>query len=605
MAGIAGLIANAPDASVGAIGSRMVGTLNQVETSQTGHISVDQLNAWIGWSVNIGSFSDCLPIWNEKKNICLVFTGEHFDGRVDRSTENAHWLVDLYEHASDEFFRTLNGFFSGVVVDHRVFPPKLTLFNDRFGLGRIYYAEGESAFYFASEAKSILAVAPRLRQLDTTSLAEYIACGCALENRTLFSGIHLLPPASSWTWQQGVKPRRHRYFELSEWESQPELTPQAFYEGFKEAFSRIVPRYLAGRQPVAMSITGGVDSRMIMAALRPQPNSLPCYTFGGLYRDCADVVIGRQVAKACEQQHEVLQLSGRFFAEFPDIARRCVYLTDGAMDVSGAASLYMNASARKIAPVRLTGNYGGEILRGIVGLKCSSVDESVFAPEFLPSLREVSGRLDRLSRESAHSFVVSKQVPWFHYAMYAAEQSQVTVRTPFLDNELVALAYRAPTAFVLNKNPALRYIWDSEPRLATVPNDRGFVWTPIRLDANRSRFRKLREEFLPRAEYAFDYGMPDWLAKIDRLLAPLHLERLFLGNQKFAHYRIWYRRELSAFVQDLLLDRRTLARSFLNPQRVEEVVVDHIKGTANHTRTIHKLLSCELIHRSLLEDLAA
>src|SRR5206468_5989917 len=48
-------------------------------------------------------------------------------------------------------------------------------------------------------------------------------------------------------------------------------------------------------------------------------------------------------------------------------------------------------------------------------------------------------------------------------------------------------------------------------------------------------------EFLRKAEYAYDYGMPQWMARIDHLLLPLRLERLFLGRHKFSHFRVWYR----------------------------------------------------------------
>ena len=50
-----------------------------------------------------------------------------------------------------------------------------------------------------------------------------------------------------------------------------------------------------------------------------------------------------------------------------------------------------------------------------------------------------------------------------------------------------------------------------------------------------------------KAEYAYDYGMPQWVARIDHVLAPLHLERLFLGRHKFYHFRVWYRDTLSAY----------------------------------------------------------
>ena len=56
---------------------------------------------------------------------------------------------------------------------------------------------GSSAIYFAAEAKAILAVRPELRSADTRSLGEFVACGCVLENRTLFENILLLPGAAA------------------------------------------------------------------------------------------------------------------------------------------------------------------------------------------------------------------------------------------------------------------------------------------------------------------------------------------------------------------------------------------------------------------------
>ncbi len=47
-----------------------------------------------------------------------------------------------------------------------------------------------------------------------------------------------------------------------------------------------------------MSLTGGLDTRMIMAWHKAAPGSLPCYTFGGKYRECRDVIVARQVADA-------------------------------------------------------------------------------------------------------------------------------------------------------------------------------------------------------------------------------------------------------------------------------------------------------------------
>jgi asparagine synthase (glutamine-hydrolysing) len=108
-------------------------------------------------------------------------------------------------------------------------------------------------------------------------------------------------------------------------------------------------------------------------------------------------------------------------------------------------------------------------------------------------------------------------------------------------------------------------------------------------------------EFSYKAEYAYDYGMPQWIAAIDHLLSPLRLERLFLGRQKFYHFRLWYRRELSRYVMEVLLDPRSLARPYLDGKRLAEVVGAHVKGLRNYTGEIHSVLTAELLQRCLIE----
>src|SRR5712672_1406970 len=55
-----------------------------------------------------------------------------------------------------------------------------------------------------------------------------------------------------------------------------------------------------------MSLTGGLDTRMIMAWHKAAPGSLPCYSFGGMLRDSRDVRVARRVAKACGQPHDTI-----------------------------------------------------------------------------------------------------------------------------------------------------------------------------------------------------------------------------------------------------------------------------------------------------------
>jgi asparagine synthase (glutamine-hydrolysing) len=190
-------------------------------------------------------------------------------------------------------------------------------------------------------------------------------------------------------------------------------------------------------------------------------------------------------------------------------------------------------------------------------------------------------------------------VPWHHFSRFAVEQSQLRVRSPFLDNDLVSLAFQAPASMETSVEPSLRLIRDGNSQLARIPTDRGIIY-PANQVANR--LRRWIEIFLAKAEYACDYGMPQWLARVDHALTPLKPERLFLGRQKFCHFRVWYRDRLASYVKEILLDRQSLSRPYLKKHRVEEIVLQHLSGTHNFTSEIHKLLSMELMHRWLLEQ---
>ena len=109
-------------------------------------------------------------------------------------------------------------------------------------------------------------------------------------------------------------------------------------------------------------------------------------------------------------------------------------------------------------------------------------------------------------------------------------------------------------------------------------------------------------EFAAKAEYAYDYGMPQWIARVDHLFAPLHLERIWLGRHKVFHFRVWYRDHLADYVREILLDPRSLARPYVNREAVRRIVKGHLRGNHNYTTEIHRLLTLELMHRLFVDS---
>lgn len=607
MPGIVGLLTRRPRAQAEPELLRMVEALRHESFYQTGTWIDESCGIYVGWAARKGSFADGMPLWNERGDLTLVFSGEEFPepGTAHRLRERGHdlatdgpsYLVHLCEEDAG-FPGRLNGWFHGLLADRR--RGTATLFNDRYGMHRLYYHESNDAFYFAAEAKAILAVRPELRRTDPRGLGEFVACGCVLEDRTLFEGLHVLPPAAAWTFRNGSVERKTRFFEPREWEDQDPLGPEAYYKELREVFARNLPRYFSGHERIGMSLTGGLDTRMIMAWHKAPPGTLPCYTFGGMFRDSQDVRVARLMAQACRQTHEVIRVGEGFLSRFPHYAERTVYLTDGCVDVSRSPDLYVNEGAREIAAVRMTGKYGGEVLRRVRAFKPAEPPPGLFRPELLSRVSDAGRAYADLVRGHPLSFAVFRQTPWFDHGVLALEQTQLAVRSPYLDNDLVRTVFRAPESVFADQEVCLRLISDSDPNLRRIPSDRG------PLHGSRRRLAALVSraflEFTFKAEYACDYGMPQWAARIDHFLSPFRPERLFLGRHKFYHFRVWYRDALSKYVREVLLDPRTLSRPFLERKRLEAVVEHHLTGRRNYTTEIHTVLTLELLHRLWIDS---
>jgi asparagine synthase (glutamine-hydrolysing) len=606
MPGIAGLITRAPREQALPQLERMVAALNHEDFYETGVWFNELLGVYVGWTVRKNSFDDCMPLQNERQDLTVVFSGEEFSepgtsqrlkGRGHRlSADGPSYLVHLYEDAPS-FPAELNGRFHGLVADqnHRT----ATLFNDRFGMHRLYYHESKEAFYFAAEAKAILAVRPELKSIDPQGLGEFISCGCTLEGRSFFQGIRVLPGATKWLFRDGTLVKREAYFKPEEWENQERLQPEPYFRELRDVFSRNLPRYFETQEKVGMSLTGGLDTRMIMAWQNRKPGSLPCYTFGGMRRDCQDVIVARKVARVCEQPHQVLGVGQDFLARFASDAERTVYLTDGCADVSRAPDLYLNRKAREIAPVRMTGNYGGEILRSVRAFKPQEPLPGLFDSEVVSHIQQTSQTYANLLGLHPVSFAAFKQGPWHHYGILALEETQLSMRSPFLDNDFIRTVFRAPLSTLAANEVSQRLIAEGNTALLRIPTDRGRGGEQGRLQEAVSHGVL---EFLFKAEYAYDMGMPQPVARVDHALSSFRLERLFLGRHKIFHFRIWYRDALAAYVREMLLDPRSLARPYINRKSAETLVQGHLKGTHNYTTEIHKLLTLEILHRVFLDS---
>ena len=573
----------------------------------SGTYSNEQLGLYVGWVAHKDSFADCMPVVNEKHNLILFFAGEDFPDEDSLTmlkarghqfnSANAEYLIHLYEEVGVNFIEHVNGNFHGFLVDltHK----QAFLFNDRYGMLRIYLHEGKNEFIFSTEAKSLLKIRPELREIAPKSMGELLSCNCVLENRTLFPKITLLPGGSRWGFKKNEIVQKESYFNPAQWENQPVLTPGKFFQSLKETFAAIAPKYFKPINQIALSLTGGLDTRMILAGINCSKLKFNCYTHSGPYHDSFDLKIARQVAKACQQVHYTLQLDQDFLIHFPELAAQSVFISDGNLDLSGAANIYMNRLAREVGHIRITGNHGSELFRSVSWIKPLDAENALFHPHFKHYIRESKETFYQQKAGHPLTFSHFKEAPWHEYNRLAVEQSQLVQRSPFMDIALVKLMYQAPPDLRCSNEISLRLIEAGNPALSAIKTERG-------VGGKSGRFSSLGArayyEFLFKMDYYFNHGMPQWLSRVNYCLGSLSPEKLFLGHHKYYHYRVWYRDKWADFIREILLDERTLKRPYFAAGIVEKMVTNHIKGTHNYTTEIDKMITTELMHRLLIEQ---
>jgi asparagine synthase (glutamine-hydrolysing) len=605
MPGIAGLVSPKPSAECRRLVERMLASMRHETFYASGTYAAPELNVFAGWVAHEGSFADCQPVLNEQGDIVLIFAGECFSDTSTRweltarghelKEENASWLVHLYEERGDRFFEEMNGTFSGLLIDRRL--RKAILFNDRYGVERVYYHEGRDGVFFASEAKALLRVVPALRALDEKGVAQLFQWGCTLGARTLFRDVSLLPGGSVWTFEDRA-PSKSRYFTPSNWESQPPLSPDAFEASFEGTFRRVLPRYFESGTAIGLSLTGGLDTRMIMACLPDVPGRLVCYTFAGEDGETHDARIAARVASACGLPHHMVRLGPAFFSDFGSLADRTVYITDGTLGVCGSHEIYLNRQARDLAPVRLTGNVGSEILRGVTTFKPLGLAVDLLAPEYRRHLLEagvngLSGSVHPVARAAF------EEVPWQLSGLAQAGRSQVSTRTPYLDNELVGLAFRVPDRLRRSRLPTLHLLSRSHPQLRAIPTDRGESLSRSRPGA---RVQSLVGRLTFKLDYWYQEEAPRWLPFLDASLSRLPARLWPFGFHRYLSYRRWFRRQLADYVRDRLGDALRRRNVLWHEPFLRGLATEPTRDSTSHLREINLVLTVEAIDRLLLHQ---
>jgi len=322
------------------------------------------------------------PVWNEARDVAVVFNGEIYNYRElrERLTRSGHRfatqsdtevLVHAWEEWGEEGLAELRGMFAFALLDFRKQQnagPVLLLARDPLGIKPLYYTQTPEGFAFASEVRALMAGGIPGRGISPDALTSYLLFGSVSEPVTMFEGVFSVPPGHRVLL---YIPDRRRLPRTQPWwdprrspAAKDPLAPRTFAaaaKALRPLLEDSVRAHLIADVPVGLFLSSGLDSGAIAALAAREHSGIQSFTlvFPGTAFDESELT--RLVANRCGTTHRELPLqSGDIPARLDEALAA---LDQPTMD--GVNTYFVSASARQAGlKVALSGLGGDELFAG-------------------------------------------------------------------------------------------------------------------------------------------------------------------------------------------------------------------------------------------------
>lgn len=186
-----------------------------------------------------------------------------------RSNSDTEVILAAYDFWKERCLQHFDGMFSFAIWDEK--EQVLFAARDRFGEKPFYYFENERYFVFASEMKAIWAAGLE-REMNEKMLINYLALGqvqnAADKEYTFYKNIWSLPPAHYLVHIPALKKTTlKKYWHLDK-ENQVAISADDAAEKFTALLAGSVKKRLRSDVAVGTSLSGGLDSASVMAAVK-------------------------------------------------------------------------------------------------------------------------------------------------------------------------------------------------------------------------------------------------------------------------------------------------------------------------------------------------
>ena len=241
---------------------------------------------------------------------------------------------------------------------------RLTLARDPLGEKPLYYTRTDDGWLvFASELTALLAGLDGVPDRNPEAVSDYFVFGYVPDPKTIYSGIHKLPPACTLTVQRGAcsLPEPRAYWRLSTHQAS-DVTAKAAGEELAARLSQAVLARAEADVPLGAFLSGGVDSSAVVAMLAGAGGP-PVRTCAMGFADPAFDESGYAATVAArygtdhvreEVEADAVSLTSRLAVAFGE----------PFADSSAVPTYMVSQAVRKRVTVALSGDGGDEVFAG-------------------------------------------------------------------------------------------------------------------------------------------------------------------------------------------------------------------------------------------------
>lgn len=492
-------------------------------------------------------------------------------------------LVEAYQRGKlDNYLNLLDGYFCAALYDSS--KKTLKLVSDRYGMRMLYWYCKDGLFAWASEVKGILALDSINKTIDATSPQCFLDLGYLMGEHTWFEHIKLIKPATVLEFNitsQIIE--QHYYWKWSEIQPYNFTFAQAVDE-LGACFIAAVKRRFAPNEKVGISLSGGLDSRAILAAvnhLYPDYQGY-CYTFG--HPGCDDIKIAQLVVSRTTWKHQLFYLNERNWLA-PRLDK--IWNTDGMLDMMHMhGSEFLDAISHNMY-VNLNGYCGDAILGGSFldrvprNTRVSADNTKSFYNNYsMLSMPDA----DFYDIEHVEPNLYMNRVRRFTNMGSVNALVKIVQRKPFFDNFIVELAFSLPDEYRLGNKLYSAMLLKFFPRYFNdIPWQKNGC--PISYSSTHVKAIKIKNRAM---------------GKLKREVERIGLKYKDLRN--FTDYAAWLRQEPArSFFESILFAQHAIYPAYIDPTKIQSHLKDHLQNKANYASELCRAVTFEIWLQQVFE----